>query len=79
MPGKLQDVTLALLTEEFFLAALDLKQTDWAQVFLRAICILFPDNVKSMRLLGMYYEAMQNTFKAQEIYLEILEGTPQDF
>ena len=27
----------------------------------------------------MYYEAMQNTFKAQEIYLEILEGTPQDF
>jgi hypothetical protein len=27
----------------------------------------------------MYYEAQQNTFKAQEIYLEILEGTPEDY
>jgi tetratricopeptide (TPR) repeat protein len=26
----------------------------------------------------MYYEAAANTFKAQEIYLEILESTPED-
>ena len=48
----------SFLTEEFFIAALDLKQMDWAQIFLRAICIQFPDNIKSMRMLGMYYEAL---------------------
>lgn len=26
----------------------------------------------------MFYEAHNNTFKAQELYLEILEGTPED-
>ena len=26
----------------------------------------------------MFYEANGNTFKAQELYLEILEGAPQD-
>ena len=26
----------------------------------------------------MYYEGAANTFKAQEIYLEILENTPED-
>lgn len=57
-PRQLQDIGVAHLTEEFFMAALDLKQIDWAQIFLRAICILFPDNVKSMRLLAMYYEAL---------------------
>lgn len=31
-----------------------------------------------MRLLAMFYEAHNNTFKAQELYLEILEGTPDD-
>ena len=31
-----------------------------------------------MRFLGMYYESTSNTFKAQEIYLEILESTPED-
>jgi len=50
--------------EEFFLAALDLKQIDWAQVFLRAICQVFPDNIKTMRFLGMYYEAAGSIFKA---------------
>ena len=64
--------------EEFFLAALDLKQIDWAQVFLRSICQVFPDNIKTMRFLGMYYEAAGSIFKAQEIYLEILETTPED-
>lgn len=27
----------------------------------------------------MFYEASGNTFKAQEIYLEILETTPEDY
>ena len=31
-----------------------------------------------MRFLAMFYEAQGNTFKAQELYLEILEGTPED-
>ena len=31
-----------------------------------------------MRFLGMYYEAAGSIFKAQEIYLEILESTPED-
>ena len=31
-----------------------------------------------MRFLGMFYEASNNTFKAQEIYTEILESTPED-
>ena len=26
----------------------------------------------------MFYEASNNTFKAQEIYLEIIESTPED-
>lgn len=63
-PNALVDVTNATLVEEFFLAALDLKQIDWAQVFLRAICQQFPNNVKTMRMLGMYYEASSNIFKA---------------
>ena len=77
-PNELTDISNAALVEEFFLAALDLKQIDWAQVFLRAICQLFPNNVKTMRFLAMYYEGAANTFKAQEIYLEILENTPED-
>jgi tetratricopeptide (TPR) repeat protein len=31
-----------------------------------------------MRFLAMFYEAKNNTFRAQELYLEILEGTPED-
>lgn len=31
-----------------------------------------------MRLLAMFYEASNNTFKAQELYLEIIEKTPED-
>lgn len=76
-PNQLNASNVNLL-EEFFLAALDLKQIDWAHVFLRAICQAFPDNIKTMRFLGMYYEAAGSIFKAQEIYLEILESTPED-
>lgn len=70
--NKLADITFAAFTEEFFVAALELKQMDWAQIFLRPLCQLFPNNVKTMRQLAMFYEAQNNTFKAQEIYLEIL-------
>ena len=56
-PTKLADITFVAFTEEFFLAALDLKQITWAELFLRSICKLFPDNIKSMRLLAMFYEA----------------------
>ena len=77
-PSYLKDVSYAALTEEFFMSSLELKQLDWAQIFLRAICQLFPDNVKTMRQLAMFYEAHNNTFKAQELYLEILESTPED-
>ncbi len=31
-----------------------------------------------MRLLGMWYEAQNMTFRAQEIYQELLEGCPTD-
>ena len=74
----LNDVSFANYVEEFFLAAMDLKQLVWAQIFLRAICIQFPKNVKTMRFLAMFYESSLNTFKAQELYLEILETTPED-
>ena len=60
------------------MAALELKQLDWAQVFLRSLCQMYPESIKTMRFLGMFYEADGNTFKAQELYLEILEGSPED-
>jgi len=31
-----------------------------------------------MRFLAMFYEAKGDIFRAQELYLEILEGTPED-
>ena len=60
------------------MACLELKLIDWAQVFLKAICMQFPDKIKSMRLLAMWYEAQGNNFRAQEIYQELLEMCPQD-
>ena len=60
----LNDITFAAFTEEFLLASLELKQQEWAQMFMKAICHLFPDNIKTMRFLAMFYEAQNNTFKA---------------
>ena len=60
------------------MACLDLKLIDWAQVFLKAICSMFPDGIKTMRLLGMFYEAQGKTLRAQEIYQELLESCPHD-
>lgn len=77
-PSKLEDPSCLALVDEFFLAALELKQNDWAQVFLRIICIQFPDSVKTMRYLGMLHESLNDTMRAQEIYLEIIEKTPED-
>ena len=37
--GYLSDITFMSFVEEFFMAALELKQLDWAQVFLKAICL----------------------------------------
>lgn len=76
MSGKLQDPSFADRIEEFYLACLEMKLIDWAQVFLKSICMMFPNNVKSMRFLAMWYEAQGNNFRAQEIYQELLESCP---
>lgn len=38
----------------------------------------FPKSVKSMRLLGVLYEAQGNMVKAQEIYLDLIEANASD-
>lgn len=45
------------LVEEFFMAACELKELQWAQFFLQMIRVRFPKSVKAMRLLGVLYEA----------------------
>jgi hypothetical protein len=45
------------LIEEFFYAALELKQIEWAKLFLKIIAKHFPGSVKQMRMLGMFHEA----------------------
>jgi hypothetical protein len=52
------------MIEEFFYAALDLKQFDWAEVFLRILSNQYPQSVKAMRLLGVLHEARQEVVKA---------------
>lgn len=61
------------LIEEFFYAALELKQFDWAEAFLRIIRKHYPASVKTMRMLGTFYEAIPEVEKALEIYNELLE------
>ena len=78
MPYKLQEMKFVDKVEEFFLACLELKLIDWAQVFLKIICQHFPNDQKSMSLLGMWYEAQGSSLRAQEIYQELLETCPQD-
>lgn len=74
----LSNIEYADRVEDFFMACLDIKLIDWAQVFLKALCTMFPDGIKTMRLLGMFYEAQGKTFRAQEIYEELLESCPHD-
>ena len=66
------------LVEEFFYAALDVKQMDWARIFLKIISGKFPQSVKSMRLLAMTHEASHDQDKAREIYNELLTINPSD-
>jgi hypothetical protein len=63
-PSSLQDHSFADKTEEFFYAAIELKHIDWAEVFLRAICGLHPQGVKTMRLMGMWYESKGEVMRA---------------
>ena len=66
------------LVEEFFYAACELKQLDWAQFFLRMVRTKFPKSVKSMRMLAVFYESVGDIVKAQEIYLDMIESNPED-
>ena len=50
----------AVLLEEFFLAALDMKQFDRAEYFLKIVGEQYPQSVKSMRMLGMMAEAQSD-------------------
>jgi len=45
------------LVEEFFVAALQVKNIEWADLFLRIVGQHFPGSVKAMRMLGMKLEA----------------------
>lgn len=45
------------LVEEFFMAACEQKELHWAQFFLQMVRVRFPKSVKSMRMLGILYEA----------------------
>lgn len=67
------------LIEEAFYASLDLKVLDWANAFLRVITKEFPLSVKSMRMLGMLHEALQDTEKARDIYSELIVANSSDF
>mmetsp|Transcript_24662 Transcript_24662/g.18674 ORF Transcript_24662/g.18674 Transcript_24662/m.18674 type:complete len:87 (+) Transcript_24662:186-446(+) len=66
------------IIEELFYAALDLRQYDWAEAFLRIIGNMFPQSAKAMRLLGMLYESQTDIIKAQDVYLELLQQHPSD-
>lgn len=38
----------------------------------------YPQSVKSMRMLGMYHEAIADHDKARHIYNELIQTNPQD-
>jgi len=52
------------IVEELFTAALDLRQYDWAEAFLKIIGNQFPQSAKGMRMLGMLHEAQADIVKA---------------
>ena len=60
------------LVEEFFYASLDLKAFDWGKMFLLIVGKKFIQSVKSMRMQGMLFEALQEHEKAKAIYAELL-------
>jgi hypothetical protein len=53
----IEDSTLYLV-EEFFYAALEVKQMEWARLFLQIIGNKIPQTPKHMRLLAMFHEAI---------------------
>jgi hypothetical protein len=51
--------SLALyMVEEFYYAALEIKQMEWARAFLKIISNKIPQSPKQMRLLAMFHEAI---------------------
>ncbi len=66
------------MVEEFFYAAFEIKQIEWARVFLKLISSNFPQSVKSMRLLATFHEAASDHDKAREIYNELLSLNAND-
>lgn len=66
------------MVEEFFYAALEVKQIEWARLFLKIISSSFPQSVKSMRLLAAFHEAASDHDKAREIYNELLSLNAND-
>ena len=66
------------LVEEFFFAALSLRQFEWAMFFLQLVRAQHPKSIKSMRMLAQYYEAMGELVKAQEILLDLFSENPTD-
>ena len=52
------------MVEEFFYAACELHQLDWAQFFLQMIRLQFPQSIKVMRMLAVLYEAKGEFDKA---------------
>lgn len=66
------------MVEEFFIAALTLKKTDWSRFFLQMTRAKFPKAVKTMRMLAMWYEASGDLIKAQSILIELIDQDPTD-
>lgn len=66
------------LIEEFFYAACELQQLDWAQFFLQMVRLHIPNSVKVMRMLAIYYEARGQMDKSQNILLDLVEANPED-
>ena len=66
------------LIDEFFCAALELKQFEWAEFFLRVVRVQFPKSVKVTRMLAMYHEGHGEALKARDIYLDLIDAEPTD-
>lgn len=72
------DDSTMYLVEEFFYSALDLKQLDWARLFMQIVAGKFPQTPKAMRMLAMFHEAGSDHDKAKEIYNELVSINPND-
>jgi len=66
------------LIEEFFYAALEMKNREWADYFFTIMKVQFPKSVKVTRLLAMQCEAFDEGDKARDIYLELINAEPTD-